>query len=387
MKTVLFVHQSAEMYGSDKVLLSLAAGLDREKFNPIVLLPCDGPLREEMYKAGIRTHILPLVKVSRSAFSPSGLLRLPADIIGSMRAITAALAGTRVDVVHSNTLAVLSGALWAKWNRIPHIWHVHEMIVHPRFIKRLFPFLLRFLADKVACNSNATMRLLLSSQPSLSSKTIVIWNGIERKEPVAPNPAFRKNLGLGPDDVLVVLAGRINRWKGQGLLVEAADIIWKRGLRNIHFLIIGSHPPGQGHFSSALREKIEASLVKNNIKTADFTDSIWDVWDSCDIACVPSIEPEPFGMVALEAMVSGKPVIAAAHGGLTDIVIHNETGLLFTPGDDLGLAEAILKLANDSSTRQKMGLSGAQRAKRFFTTHDYVRSFEAAYSGLTDLKV
>lgn len=379
MKTVLFVHQSAEMYGSDKVLLSLAAGLNRVEFNPVVLLPCGGPLREELDKAGVMTHVVPLVKVSRATFSPLGLLRLPLDIIRSMRAITAALAGEKVDVVHSNTLAVLSGALWAKWKGITHIWHVHEMIVHPSSVKRLFPMLLRLLADKVACNSGATMRLLLSSQPSLSAKSLVIWNGIERKEPVSPEPALRKRLGLGSDKILVVLAGRINRWKGQGLLVEAAEILQGRGVSNAHFLIIGSYPPGQEHFLGSLERKIAASSAKDDITVMDFTDDIWEVWDSCDIAAVPSTEPEPFGMVALEAMVSGKPVIAAAHGGLTDIIVDGFTGSLFEPSNAAALADCLEMLVKDGEKRSAFGQNGRRRAFESFSLGRYVSSFSELY--------
>ncbi|CAG0950492.1 partial D-inositol 3-phosphate glycosyltransferase, partial [Anaerolineae bacterium] len=266
-----------------------------------------------------------------------------------------------------------------KWKGITHIWHVHEMIVHPPSVKRLFPMLLRLLADKVACNSNATLRLLLSSEPSLSGKSVVIWNGIERKGPIRAQPALRRRLGLGSDKVLVVLAGRINRWKGQGLLVEAAEILRSRGVSNAHFLIIGSHPPGQEHFLESLKRKIATSSAKDDITVMDFTDDIWDVWDSCDIAAVPSTEPEPFGMVALEAMISGKPVVAASHGGLTDIVADSFTGFLFEPSNAAALANCVEILVKDGEKRRSFGQNGRTRALESFSLGQYVSSFSDLY--------
>ena len=381
MINVLFVHQSAEMYGSDKVLLSLVEGLDRKRFQPIVLLPCEGPLTDALRAGEIAVHVVPLIKIGRATLSFSGMVRLPLDIWRSMRAMNMALNGTSVALVHSNTLAVLSGAIWAKFRRIPHVWHVHEMIVSPRLVKLMFPFLLRLLADKVPCNSNATRQLLLESQPTLSQRSITIWNGMDRNSQPDMESArlFREQLQISPDEVLVVLMGRINRWKGQKLLVEAARRVSDLGQNNVRYLIVGSAPPGQEHFLEELDDTIGHCCVADHITVLNFQDNIWSIWDAADIAVVPSTEPEPFGMVALEAMAAGKPVIAAAHGGLTDIVVDGMTGMLVTPNDPDALAGAIVSLAKDSQKRDRMGKAGLARLGEYFSLKQYVDGFEKLY--------
>src|SRR5450759_548884 len=104
MKRVLFVHHSADMYGADKVLLSLVTGLDKAEFLPIVVVPMDGPLVAALISAGIEVHVIPLVKVGRATMNVRELFKLPLQVIRSLRAIDSVLSGRQVDIVHSNTL-------------------------------------------------------------------------------------------------------------------------------------------------------------------------------------------------------------------------------------------------------------------------------------------
>jgi glycosyltransferase involved in cell wall biosynthesis len=103
-----------------------------------------------------------------------------------------------------------------------------------------------------------------------------------------------------------------------------------------------------------------------------FTSDIWPVWTAADIALVPSIEPEPFGRVAIEAMACGLPVVAANHGGLTEIVQDGVTGYLVTPGSAQALADAVERLSKNESLRMDMGQAGARRQVDVFSqaAHD-----------------
>lgn len=383
-KTILFVHQSADLYGSDRVLLSLVKNLDREKFYPIVLLPDEGPLVDELKLVGAECYVLPITKLSSATLSLRGLLGLPISLVQSIRAFNRILKGREVDLVHSNTLAILSGAVWAQWSKVPHVWHVHEIIVRPVTVRKIYAKLLSWFADQVVCNSFATKTNLIQDIPSLNSKTQVVWNGLVRESKVDLNAVhrYRNQLGLTDSGVVVTLVGRINRWKGQSVLVEAATLLWNQGVRNIHFVIVGSAPTGQEHFLNSLQNSINESPAKNSFTIQEFTPDVWLVWDACDIAVIPSIEPEPFGMVALEAMVAAKPVISTNYGGLVEIVVEGETGLLVAPGDALALATGIRKLVDDKRVRLEMGRNGVLRHHKFFTLTSYVKNMEAVYQSL-----
>lgn len=109
MKLVLFVHQSSEMYGSDKVLLLLAQGLQaRREFHPVVVLPSYGPLHVALSDSGIEVHVAEVAKISRAVFSLTGLFGLARKTFQAIRGLDRIVAGRPVGVVHSNTLAVPS---------------------------------------------------------------------------------------------------------------------------------------------------------------------------------------------------------------------------------------------------------------------------------------
>ena len=336
---ILFVHQSADLYGSDRMLLTLVTKLDHKKFYPIVLVPLEGPLVVELQSEGVECHVLPITRLSRATLSLRGLLRLPYDLIQSLRAFNRVMKGRSIDIVHSNTLAVLSGAIWARLHHVPHVWHVHEIILRPKFVRKVYALLLNWFADCIICVSQATKDNLLQDQPSLANKTQVVWNGLARNTSVTTSAVrqLQHALELKENEVLIALVGRINRWKGQNQLVKAAEIMWQQGSHHTRFLIVGSAPKGQEHFLSSLQEAIDRSPAKQCIQFQPFIKDVWPIWDACDIAVIPSTEPEPFGIVALEAMAASKPVIAANHGGLAEIVIQDETGLLVPPGDAFAL--------------------------------------------------
>ncbi len=383
MYSLLFVHQSAELYGSDKILLTLVRGLDRRQYESIVMLPEEGPLSEALRMSGVTVYIVPVVKLSRASLSFHRLLKLPIETLQAIRAMNRALVERRIDLVHSNTLAVLGGALWAKINQVPHLWHVHEIIVHPKAARLLFPRLINLFADRVVCNSRATMENLLKIQPKLINKTITIWNGLDREYPPSIDYAdeFRQRLGLSETTVLVTLMGRINRLKGHILFLNAAKILQREnGLDNIHFLFVGSPLPGQDYFRTQLVKEIENLALDRHVTLLGFQNEIWPIWDATDIAVVPSTEPESFGMVALEAMLAGKPVVASAQGGLLDIVEDETTGIYFEPNNAYALVNALRQLIENKEKRLAFGKAGRERALKVFSTRSYVSSFERIYA-------
>ncbi len=379
--TILFVHASSDLYGSDKVLLDLLLNLDQARFRPIVILPGKGPLFDSIQHAGIEVHDLPLARVARSGFSIAGVATLAMKIMVSVRAISKAVAGRKIDIVHSNTLAVVSGAIWAMLTKTRHLWHVHEIIVHPKIINTYYPRLVNLLSCKVVANSDATREWLVSRSPGLGGRTVTILNGLDHEGAVAASEIARVRDACNASDaeIVVALVGRINRLKGHKILVDALEILDARGISTIRALVVGSPPAGQEHFKTDLCTYIQSSRVAGIISMMDFTADIWPVWAACDIAVVPSTEPESFGMVAIEAMSLHKPVIASNHGGLVEIVDNGITGLLVPPGDAGALADALEMLVMDPIRRKEMGERGYQRQKNYFSLRAHTTAFESHY--------
>lgn len=382
MKNILYIHQSAELYGSDKTLLYLVAEIKRKGFNPVVVLPFKGPLYDELEKSGIEIIIAPVLKISRKMFSIGNMLSMPFQIFNAFSIINKQLNGRKIDLVHSNTLAVLIGALYAKRFGIRHLWHVHEIIEHPKFISDLYPKIVDYCSDVVVFNSQATRDFMVHKKPGMASKSKVVLNGFDRTEPITSisetdqlRKAFFK---AGPNDLVIALVGRISRWKGQQLLLNAFNRLQSQH-ENVRLAFVGAPPPNQEIFQEQLDAKISEYSLQDKVSIIPFQNNIWKIWDSIDIATVPSTEPEPFGLVAIEAMLASKPVVGANHGGLVEIIIDNETGLFFTPNDEEQLTQKLALLVEDLTLRETLGRKGRERAKADFSLKRYVDDFVDLY--------
>ena len=378
----LVVHGSAELYGSDKVLLAtMAAMRDDPAFVPVVVLHDDGPLRAALHAAGVEVHVGGVTKIRRAMFTPGGVLRLPAQLAATGRMLEAVAAGRPVGLVYSNTLAVLGAAVWARRRRLPHLWHVHEILQHPALVRRGLPWLAARLSGHVLANSRQTQAWLEREAPSLLGRVSTVFNGLGAvpAPDAAAAAAVRQVLGVAPSDVLATLAGRLNAWKGQDLLIAAMALLGKQQRRGgLHVALVGAVLAGQEAVRDRLRAQVAAAGLQDRVQFLPFVDDIWPVWRASDIGVVPSTEPEPFGMVAIEAMACSVPVVAAAHGGLLDIVDDEVTGLLFQPRDAAALADALARLAGDAALRARLGAAGAARQAQHFSLAAQVAQTRAA---------
>lgn len=377
MINILFIHQSADLYGSDKTLLLLLSKLDKSRFNPIVVIPLDGPLKEELEKENIKVIVGPVLKLYRKMFTPKNILLFLKQIKKAVSILDELNREYKFDIIYSNTLAVLLGMVYAKKRKIKHIWHVHEIIVHPKKIAYVFPKLLNKYADVVVCNSKATMNNLILREKELANKTLVIHNGLKplRDDYVKIS---REDLGLEKDDFIITLIGRINRLKGHKWLLNTLISNFKSN-KNIKLLFVGSPVQGQEYYLEEIEEIIKEKNLDNSVKILGFKKDLRPILNLTDILVVPSTEAESFGLVALEAMLAKKPVIGSNHGGLTEIIIHNETGFLVEPNNEKELAVAIQKLLNNKELREDFGTKGYNRAIKEFSEEKYVNSFESLF--------
>lgn len=387
-KLIAFFHQSSDMYGSDKILLYLAEGVQKLGGQAVVLLPEAGPLTQEFTARGIEFHTLPMLKLTRARFNPKGLLNLAREMRPALLAYDQVFGSRHVDLVHSNTLAVLGGPVWARCRKIPHLWHVHEIIQHPWIAAKIYPWILRMLAGHVACNSNATFQWLASAQPSLRSHMSVILNGIHTPAALDEKKVaeFHRNYHPTGARLAIGLIGRFNRLKGQGLLLDAVELLHHKGLVDFSVIFIGSAPPRQEHFEDQLKQRIAQSPMRDRIQIHGYTKAIWEAYKALDIICVPSTEPESFGLVAAESMAVGKPVVASHSGGLIEIVVDGVTGLTFTPNDPEALAMALEKLLRNDLMRTQMASAAKKRFELNFTVDKMTERFAATYLKIIELQ-
>ncbi len=322
---ILYAHSSDELYGSDIVLYELVRRLDPARFQPLVVVPTDipyrGDLREALTRAGVRTRRVDMAVLRRRYLRPGGLPAFLRRLMYGTWALTRLIHRERIDLVHSNTAAVWCGALAARLTRRPHVWHVHEIIRRPPWLRRATAHMVTALADRVVAISGAVRDHLLADVPGREEQVVVIPDAVdtERFRPGVDGAALRREWGCGPEEVLIGQVGRIHWWKGQDLFAQAAARLRDRHPQ-ARFVVVGDIVPGQPAPLERLKALIAQGELNDRFILAGYRRDAPRVMAALDILVQPSVEPEPFGMVIVEAMASGKPVVASAHGGPTGSV-------------------------------------------------------------------
>jgi len=386
MKNVLIVNQSAELYGADKAILELINNFP-ENYTPIIVLHEDGPLKQLLEKKGIQVIHSSVIKVKRGILKPSFFIKLPFEIIKSFLTIKKQLKGKKVHLIHSNATSVFIGAFYSFFFRIPHLWHVHEIIEKPKRVALIYPKIIHFFSDKVIFNSEATSNHFTTIYPKIKKKSTIIYNGQERNidkiDEIEITKIKNSISSEIKDKIIIGLIGRISKIKGQDLMLDAFTILQKKHT-NIHLVFIGSAVKGKEEYLNDILKKIEKNSLQSKVSFVDFQENIWPYYDTINIAVIPSTEKESFGLVATEAMLSKKPVIAANHGGLVEIVKHRETGLLFEANNVTDLVEKIDFLLKNPELMTSYGENGFKRVNENFSTKKYVKSFTEEYKKLTE---
>jgi glycosyltransferase involved in cell wall biosynthesis len=177
------------------------------------------------------------------------------------------------------------------------------------------------------------------------------------------------------------MIGRINSWKGQDLLVEATAALSPTLRGKIDIKFAGATFEA-GQEAEELARLVDKAGIQGQVQFEGFVKDPFDFYQWADIVVVPSKKPEPFGLVAVEAMAHGRPVIAANHGGLMEIVVHERTGLLFEPGNAQALSAMLSHALANHAEMQVFGRQGQARYREEFTETKYKENFVYIVEGV-----
>ncbi len=238
-----------------------------------------------------------------------------------------------------------------------------------------YRFAYNVLATHVLANSHATKRALLQNAPWLDAERIeVIHNGIALDAFVqSARHSFRKEWKIPAQAPVLGFVGQLDERKGLGVLLSAFELIRQR-LPEARLVLAGEGP---------LREMIESAARERgweeNVVLAGFVDDVAAVMQAIDVLVLPSYW-EGFGIVIIEAMACGRPVITTNLSSMPEIVEDGRTGYLIPPGEAQALAEHALTLLQDRALRERMGTAGRERAAQHFSHDMMIARLEALFT-------
>ena len=391
--TVLFCETNPDgtIGGSYYSLLYLVKGLDKSRFAPLVLFQRSHGLLDAFKAAGAETIVWEKPRPFNFAPHFPGPLALALPLVlavqKGMNIFRVLLWPTwlrvlflwrrRVDLVHLNN-SILRNHDWMLAARLMR----RRCVSHERGINEHYPPLAKYFGrglDAIICISQAVRDTMTAAGADFGNLR-TIHNGLDPDEvrPQVPAAMVRDRLAIPPGADVIVMLGNLKAWKGQETVVRAVDRV-RRSRPLVRCLLVGDTAVADRPFEEGLRRLVTELGVDSHIVFAGYHQNVADFVLLADVVVHASIRPEPFGRVVLEAMACRKPVIASLGGGVTEIVDHGRTGLLFPPGDDQALASAILELLGDRDRAVRMGEAGYVRLLERFNISQNVEATEATY--------
>ena len=314
----------------------------------------EGSLVEQVRALGIDTRVV-----------PSGHLRELHRFIAAVVKIAIIARRERVNVVVGwMWKAHLYGGPAAALAGLPSLWSQLEVPADNNLLKRMATIL---PARGVVTNSQAGKEAQAQLWPRRPTYLVYPNVALERFDPgIMPSPTdARRKLGLPLNGPLIGIVGRLQRWKGIHVLIEAMPKVLQ-SYPDAHCVVVGGKHDLEPDYGNYLEERRVALGLCEKVLMSGFQRNIPEWMQAMDVF-VHASDNEPFGMVVIEAMALGKPVIASASGGPTEIITDGENGLLVPYGDTDALANAVLHYLDDQEFARSVGAAARQRSLDFST--------------------
>jgi len=386
VRTLFITSDASAVAGVGPCLADALERIDRSAIDPFVICPWEDKGAPTILPR-LQALDLPLFTRDLGKWLPSPvnyglrhLLQFGRTLKGRVWSIASLIERENIDLVYSNGLPCIDGALAARFTGRPHVWHLHEAVRGNTDLRRYIPArwveaLVARLSNVIIVNSSYLAR---EFQAAGRRTTIcVVHNGVDLNE-VAPElfpgaaSAVRHELGLQPDVRIVLAVGTVAPRKGYDTLMRAAAQVLAH-LPETVFLVAGAQTLDHTEDLKLLAARLglgEAFRFLGPRQDVPILLAAANV-------VVHSAQQETFGRVLVEAMASCKPVVATRCGGPEEIVVDGETGYLVPIGADERMADRILALLGDAPTAIAMGQAGHRRATECFSSARYADAVQS----------
>jgi glycosyltransferase involved in cell wall biosynthesis len=373
--TLLQVTPELETGGAEQTTLDVAAAVVRAGGRALVASR-GGRMAERLEADGARLTRMPVQSKN------------PLVMLGNAARLVDLIRKEKVSLVHARSRAPAFSALWAaRTTDTPFVATYHGVYTATHAPKRWYNAVMT-RGEAVIANSDYTRAHVIAEHAVDPARVVTIPRGVDlaRFDPARVSPdriaALRERWGIGADDARVkfILAGRLTRWKGHRLLIDAVQRFRAQGGADVLVLLVGDDQ-GRAAYRQELLSAADAAGLEGSVRLVGHCDDMPAAYLAADVACAPSLLPEPFGRTAVEPQAMGRPVIAADHGAARETVAPGQTGWLVRPADVEAWAEALgAAIACGPAGREAMGRAGLQRARQLYSVDAMCQSTLEVYA-------
>lgn len=338
--------------------------------------------------------------VSRLEEDGGRLARMPVQsknplvMLGNAARLIDLIRRENVSLVHARSRAPAHSALWAAHTTgVPFIATYHGVYHARNGLKRWYNAVMT-RGDLVIANSDYTRAHILAEHAIDPARVVTIPRGVDLSRfdpavvPAERVAALASRWRIDPQDtrVKMLLAGRLTRWKGQTLLIEAAARMRSSGGPQPLILLAGDDQ-GRVDYRHELERLIAGKGLQDTVRLVGHCDDMPAAYLLADIACAPSLDPEAFGRTAVEPQIMGRPVLAADHGATRETVVDGETGWLVKAGDAEAWATAMTHALDvGTAHRRDMGQQAAARARQLYSVDAMCEATLSVYARVLEAR-
>jgi glycosyltransferase involved in cell wall biosynthesis len=367
---VLIAHPSADLYGSDLVMLESVTALVDSGAAVTVTVPAPGPLVDRLEERGAQVLVSPAPVLRRSVLTPLGAIRFAAECLAGSVTGLRLLRQVRPDLLYVNTVTIPLWLVLGRLTGVPVVAHIHEA-------ERAAPLLVRkvlaaplLLARRVISNSDHCVSVVSGAFPSLARRSVVIRNPVAG--PRSPQPT-RARLDGG---LRVLYLGRVSGRKGVDVAVRAVAAMRRDGVQ-AELDIVGDVFPGYEWYLRDLHNLVAELGIADAVRFHGYQADVWPHLAASDVVVVPSRLEEGFGNTAVEGILAGRPVIVSDTSGLREASDRFEAAQRVPPGDPDALAARLTEVSERwADLRMAAAIDQCQAYERYDPAHFRARIVE-----------
>jgi glycosyltransferase involved in cell wall biosynthesis len=380
---ILVYNHTGQASGAERLLSMILGRLDRENFEPIVVCPESGALAQMVAGLGVPVETVKGLE-ARFTWRVDHLARYCKSFLQVMGQLRRKVTSIKPDLIHANSIRAGLVATAATFGlKTPVVWHLHDLLPrHPlSTLIRIFASLSKrtrmiAVSDAVARNFRGRFSSLMRNRVGVILNAIDL--GMFQPNGTAPQ-AIRDEFGLNGNDFVLGIIGQLTPRKGQ---LELIDAFAQADVTRATLLIVGAALFNRdGDYALGLKQEAEAQGVADRVKMLGSRSDIGEIMREIDLLVVNS-SAEPFGLVILEAMACGTPVLAAAVDGIPEIIQHGINGWLVSPADQRALAESIAHLSRERELRSRLAAEAKQHVAANFSADRYMTELETFYQSI-----